>query len=227
VFSRASDAAHRAELRSRITRANVSVTFPLLILFIVFAPRLVPWLFGQRWEPAVLPAQILTVGGMASTLRSLIGPSMLAAAHPKALFVFSFAETVLYGSTVWFASNGTLTTVCLAVAGFQVAAVLIAYGWLMRRKLGLPASQVVRDVGPALGACIPLLAIAWVICHVLLGQAPVLVMVAVAGPIGMAVYLITMRFCFAGAWSDIALLWERVAPRRLRAIFGGDVGVAG
>jgi lipopolysaccharide exporter len=227
VYSRASDAAHRLQLRTRITRSNASVTFPLLVLFIIFAPRLIPWLFGQRWEPAVLPAQILAVGGMASTLRSLTGPSMLAAAEPKSLFLFSVAETLLYGSTVWVAASGGLTVVCLSVAGFQVASVLIAYMVMMHRKLGLPLDQIFHDVGPAVCSCLPLAAIGWLCSDVLMQSFPVWAMVLLSGPLALCAYLLTMRLLFAAAWNDIVLLWRRIAPQRLQFALGGEAHAHG
>jgi lipopolysaccharide exporter len=215
VYARASDAVHRRELRARIARANATAIYPLLTLFIVIAPAVVPWLFGQRWEPAVLPAQILAVAGMASTLRSLTGPSVLAAGRPRALLVFSVCEAVFYGLTVWLAATHGLTAICCAVAGFQIISVLVAYTVLLTRAVGLPISQLPRDVGPALISCIPLAVLASVLRSALGHHVPVLGMVAIVTPLALTAYLLTMRALFASAWLDVTLLAGRIAPTRL------------
>ncbi len=127
VYTRTEDPARRLALRLRIVRVNVVLVYPMLALFIALAPTLMPWLFGPHWIPAVLPAQILAVAGMASCVRSLHGPSVLAAGRPKALFAFCIAETILYAATVWVASAYGLTLICVAVSCFQIASLVIAY----------------------------------------------------------------------------------------------------
>ena len=70
VYSRTEDLEHMRELRSRVMRVNATVIFPLLALFVAVAPEVVPWLFGEAWEPAVVPAQILTIAGMARMINN-------------------------------------------------------------------------------------------------------------------------------------------------------------
>ena len=116
IYSRTEDPARRLALRLRIVRVNVVLVYPMMALFIALAPSLMPWLFGPQWVPAVLPAQILAVAGMASCVRNLHGPTVLAAGRPKALFVFCCVETLAYGATVWLASSHGLTLICVAVS---------------------------------------------------------------------------------------------------------------
>ena len=113
----------------------------MLAIFIALAPTLMPWLFGPRWTPAILPAQILAVAGMASCIRNLMSPTVLAAGRPRALRVFAVAETMLYGGTVWIASAYGLTIVCIAVAGFQIASLLAAYTVLLPLTAGTTGTR--------------------------------------------------------------------------------------
>ena len=136
VYTRTQDPARRMALRLRIVRVNVVLVYPMLALFIALAPMLMPWVFGPHWIPAVLPAQILAVAGMASCVRNLHAPTVLAAGRPNALFVFCCAETLLYAAAVWVASSYGLTMVCVAVSGFQVASLVIAYTVLLRSAVG-------------------------------------------------------------------------------------------
>ena len=222
VYTRTEDAARRMALRLRIVRVNVVVVYPMLALFIALAPTLMPWVFGAHWIPAVLPAQILAVAGMASCVRNLHAPTVLAAGRPKALFAFCCAETLLYAATVWIASSYGLTVVCVAVSGFQVASLVIAYTVLLRSAVGMPRTQIFRDLGPAVLASVPLLLVAAAIRRGLDGEVPVFIVLILASVAGGATYLVALRALSKEGWNDVALLAHRVLPgverlgRRLR-----------
>ena len=212
IYTRTEDPARRLALRLRIVRVNVVLVYPMLALFIALAPALMPWLFGPQWVPAVLPAQILAVAGMASCVRNLHGPTVLAAGRPKALFVFCCAETLAYAATVWVASSYGLTLICVAVSGFQILSLLTAYTVLLRSAVGMGRAQIFRDLGPAILASIPLLLIATALRRALADEVPVPVLLVVAGAAGGAVYLLALRTLSTEAWNDIALLAHRVLP---------------
>lgn len=219
VYTRTEDPERRLALRLRIVRVNVVLVYPMLALFIGLAPTLMPWLFGPHWIPAVLPAQILAVAGMASCVRNLHGPTVLAAGRPKALFVFCCAETVAYAATVWVAASYGLTVVCVAVSGFQVVSLSIAYTVLLRKAVDMPRTQIFRDLGPAVLASTPLLLIAMAIRKGLEGQVPVLALLILASAAGGGVYLLALRVLSKEAWNDIVLLANRVLPlERLRRL---------
>jgi O-antigen/teichoic acid export membrane protein len=212
VYTRTEDPARRLALRLRIVRVNVVLVYPMLALFIALAPTMMPWVFGPHWIPAVLPAQILAVAGMASCVRNLHGPTVLAAGRPTALFVFCCAETLLYAATVWVASAHGLTVVCVAVSGFQVASLVIAYVWLLRKAVDMPRTQIFRDLGPAVLASTPLLLVAMGVRKALDGQVPVLIVLILAAAAGGLVYLLALRVLSKEAWNDVVLLANRVLP---------------
>ena len=212
VYTRTEDPARRLALRLRIVRVNVVLVYPMLALFIGLAPVLMPWAFGPHWTPAVLPAQILAVAGMASCVRNLHAPTLLAAGRPKALFAFACAETLLYAATVWVASSYGLTLICVAVSAFQIVSLLTAYTVLLRSAVGMRRTQIFRDLGPAVLASIPLLLVATALRRELQGQLPVLVLLVLAGAAGGAVYLAALRVLSKEAWDDVALLTRRVLP---------------
>ena len=195
-----------------------------------------PWLFGPQWVPAVLPAQILAVAGMASCVRNLHGPTVLAAGRPKALFAFCCVETLAYAATVWVASSHGLTLVCVAVSGFQLISLFLAYTVLLHSTTGMRRTQIFRDLGPAVLASAPLLLVAMALRRAMADEVPVPVLLVVAGAAGGAVYLLVLRSLSKDAWNDVALLARRVlpgigglgrrlAPGRLRSV--GRTGAGG
>jgi O-antigen/teichoic acid export membrane protein len=221
VYARTEDPERRLALRLRIVRLNAAVVYPMLTVFIALAPSLVPWLFGARWEPAVLPSQILAVAGMASCIRSLTSPSVLAAGRPSALFWFCLVETLLYGGSVLWASSAGLTVVCIVVSAFQVASLVVAYTVLLHSAVGVARGQLLRDVGPALVACVPLLLVTAAVRHGLMAYLPVPVMAVIAATVGGAAYVVAIRALSASAWDDIVLLAGPILKRfRVRPRLG-------
>ena len=109
VYSRTESLDHMRAVRSRVIRINASVVLPLLALLIALAPVLVPWLFGERWEPAVLPTQILAVAGMARMINNGTPPLMLAAGRPRALLAFNLCRFAILGVAVFLAAPHGLT----------------------------------------------------------------------------------------------------------------------
>ena len=116
VYSRTENADHMRAVRSRVVRINATVIYPILALFIAVAPELVPWLFGPRWEPAVLPAQILAVAGMARMINNGTPPLLLAAGRPRTLLGVQPLPAGVLAAAVLIAAPYGLIAVCVAVA---------------------------------------------------------------------------------------------------------------
>lgn len=215
VYSRTSDLAHMRDVRARIVRVNASLIFPLLAVFIGVAPVLVPFAFGGRWEPAVLPAQILAVAGLAVMLNAGTGPLVLAAGRPRVLVVFNTIQLLLYAPMVYVTASAGLTEVCVAVTCFQLAALACAYRFVLTPLVGVTLRQLWRDIAPATIAGAAALAVAAPISALMDGAgvlAPLTI--AAAGLAGGAVYIALLRQAFPAAWADVMLLGSRVLRRR-------------
>jgi lipopolysaccharide exporter len=214
IYSRTEDLDHLRSLRMRIVRLNATLIWPMLACFIAIAPVAVPWVFGARWEPAVAPAQLLAVAGMAATIRSGTSPLILAAGRPRALLIFSAVEAVAYAGTVLVASAHGLTAVAGAVAGFQIVALCVAYATMLGPMVGVPLGQLARDVCPAgIGSAV-LLAVALPLSWALDGRLAAMPFVAIVTAVAAACYLVAIRAVFPAAWGDMELLWRSVSRRR-------------
>jgi O-antigen/teichoic acid export membrane protein len=218
VYSRTESLDHMRAVRSRVIRINATVILPLLALFIALAPQLVPWLFGERWEPAVLPAQILAVAGMARMINNGTPPLMLAAGRPGALLAFNLCRFAILGVVVLLAVPYGLTAVCVAVAAFQVTTVLVSYALMLGRLVGVTLRQLADEVWPAIASSGILLTAAFPATYALSSSglprpAVALLVSLLAAPL----YLLALRFISPAAWADVALLARGVLlPRRRR-----------
>jgi PST family polysaccharide transporter/lipopolysaccharide exporter len=214
VYSRTKDMLHLRSVRQRIVRLNATLIFPLMVFFIVVAPVLMPWLFGERWTPAVVLAQILAVAGMAGTLKNTIDPLVLAAGRPRALMVFNVCEVLLYAVMLLLVSSGgNLVVVCAGVASFRVATLIGSYAFLLGPVLESSLVELLDDAGPALLGCLALVAAALPL-RLFLDLSP-LPLLCVCAAAGFPAYAAVLRLVSPASWKDIVLIARRLMPDRL------------
>jgi O-antigen/teichoic acid export membrane protein len=216
VYSRTESLDHMRAVRARVMRINAAAIFPMLALFIAVASELIPWVFGERWEPAVLPAQILAVAGMARMINNGTPPLMLAAGRPRALLVFNIYRVAALAGAVFLAVPLGLTAVCVAVAIYQVVTLVGSYRLMLGRLVGVTLRQLALDLGPAIAASGILIAVAFPLAHALsTGGVPRPLTVLLACALGTPIYLLALRVISPAAWADLFLLARRVLPPRL------------
>lgn len=203
-------------LRQRMVQLLTVVVFPLLALLLLLAPVVVPWLFGSVWEPAVLPAQILVLGGAATLVIDACGSALMAVGRARALLGYGVAHFVAYVGAVLAVARFGLPAV--AVAGSVVHAIFlgVAYIVLLRGQVRSPLRVLWQDLAPATVACAALLLVAvpadWGLTSV---NAPVLVHMAGVGLTGAVGYLVALRVGFPASARDLASAIGRLLPDRL------------
>ncbi len=213
IYSRASDLDDMQRLRLRITRAHAVTVLPLLTLFIAVAPVFVPWLFGSAWQPAVEPAQILAVGGMAAALGSGTGSFVIAAGRPWIIVRFNLGLLIMFSAAVFFTAPHGLTAVCLGVVGVRLLLLLGNYHLLLRPLLGVPVRRLWAEVVPGAVCSAVMLAAVWPVTQLMTdADMPAVPLLTAAVALGAALYLVVLRLLFPSALSDVALVARRLAP---------------
>ncbi len=216
VLARAESTEDRFALRRRMVQLLTVVLFPLLALLVLLAPVMVPWLFGPAWEPAVLPTQILALGGAAVLVTDTVGSALMAAGRARAMLVYGVAHFVVYAGAVLLVASHGLAAVAIAAAVVHSVFLVIAYAVLLHGREGNPFTELWGDVAPAMLACVALVALAG---PAELGlsslHAPVLIHIAGVAAAGGIGYLAALRVGFPAAWGDLAAALRRVLPARL------------
>ncbi len=212
VYARTAGLDQMRAIRERVVRANAVLIWPLLAGFVVLAPVLIPWVFGARWEPAVAPAQVLAVAGMAGTVRAGTSPLLLAAGHPRALLRISVAEVVCYAAAVFAASSHGILTVAIVVSVFQVLALVLVYLLVLGPQLGVGVRALARDLAPAGISCLALAGVGAALAA-LCDPLPVLPFLLVTGTGATLAYGIALRTLFPAAWADVRMLADRIRRR--------------
>lgn len=202
-------------LRQRMVHLQTVVLFPLLVLLLVLAPVVVPWMFGPAWQDSVLPTQILVLGGAASLVINAAGSALMAEGRARALLGYGVAHFVVYVGAVVAVAHLGLAAV--AIAGSVVHAIFlgVAYVVLLRGQVRRPLLVLAQDLAPAAISCLALAAVAVPLGIALSGSGvPVLPHLAAVALAGGLAYLVVLRAYFPACAHDLGAALRRVLPAR-------------
>ena len=202
------------------SRTMATGTYGPLVLGILVMPDLIPLLFGPKWEPAVLPTQLLTLVSMRQMVLMLIGPLFQALGKTKEQFywtIVAVAATVtgivigLQWGIVGVAAGVTISMYALAPLQIAVAA----------RMVGFRGSEYTRALLPAWIAAAAMVVV-WIPTRMLCSTIglPALVASTVCGLLALATYVLTLRFGFRELYNsmyDVGMMLVRRKGGRRRA----------
>jgi O-antigen/teichoic acid export membrane protein len=207
VYSRAPDLETLRRIRTKIVRTHATVLLPLLALFAGVAPVLVPWLFGPAWEPAVVPAQIMAIAGMADAITSGSGPLLVALGRPRALLYWNLGVLMVYAILIAMLAPHGLVPIAVGVAVFGVGTVFGLQLVLLQRYVGLSFRQLWDDVRAGVIIGIPVFAATSLLRLALAPvELPDVVVLAALGATALAVYGVVLRATFPEEWDDLAAI---------------------
>lgn len=210
IFSRATTLGELQRLRVRIVRTHATLLVPMLATFVGVAPVLVPWLFGPSWEPAVVPAQIMAVAGMADAVTTGVGPLMIALGRPKELLVWNGVQLATFtGVVLVLAPHGT-TTLAIGVAAFGIFNVIAIQLALLRPYAGLPVRRLWLDVRAGCAAGLAALAATVGLRLALDDALPDVLLLLVLGVSALAAIVAVLLLGFPEEADDV----QRVLGRR-------------
>lgn len=213
ALSRTQNAEEQEALRERMVRMLTIVLFPLLVLLAIEAPVLVPWLFGHRWAPAVVPTQVLAVGGASTLVIDTAGATLMATGRTRAVMGFGWGHFCVYALTVFFVAPLGITAVAIAASAVHTAFLLVAYALMLRGSGENMLRRLWHDIQPASVSCLAPAAaalpasIALRSAHV----SPVAYLPAVS-VLGVAVYLLALRVCFPASLQSLSRFVAHLLP---------------
>ncbi len=210
VYSRTPDREKLRAVHERAARVHAAIIFPLLASLIVLAPVLVPYLFGSAWKPSVEPTQVLALAGMLAAVLTGYSQVMLAIGRPRPLLVFNVARLVVYAGAVLLASRHGLMVVAAAVVFAYLVILIGAYHFLLHPNVGISMGRLIPELSPAVIGCLALGAVTAPAMHLLTGEMPRALLIALVGSAGMVVYALVLRFGFPAAWQDVRHLIVQV-----------------
>ena len=212
VFSRASSAGELRAIYARIVRTHATVLVPLLAVFIGAAPVLIPWLFSSTWEPAVVPAQIMAVAGMAEAITIGVGPLLVALGRPGVLLRWNLVVLAVYAVTIFVLAPYGIDTVAVGVAGFGVLSVLGVQAFIRRPFAGLTFRDLWDETRAGILVAAGVLTVAILAREALekAGLAPYFLL-PLLGAVCLLTYAVLLRVFFAAEWRDLLTILRAVA----------------
>jgi O-antigen/teichoic acid export membrane protein len=199
--------------RARIVRMHAAVIIPLLAGFIALAPVVVPWLFGAPWGPAVGPAQIMAVAGMAYAVATGTGPLMIAVGKPGALVRWSLIELVAYAGLIYVLSDHGLIAISIGVASFAVASLFAIQLLLLGPYVGIPIGQLWGDVLPGVTSAVVVLVTVVPLRILIVGAVPTVVAVVLLSLASGVAAVASLRL-FTATWADMMAIVRGVGGAR-------------
>jgi lipopolysaccharide exporter len=203
-------------LRGRMVRMLTVVLFPMLVLLAIEAPVLVPWLFGQRWTPAVVPTQVLAVGGASTLVIDTAGAALMASGRARAVMGFGWGHFSAYALAVFLVAPFGITAIAVAASVVHTAFLFVAYILMLHGSGEGPLRRLWWDVKPATLSCVAPVAaalpasLALTAAHV--ATVPYLASVSL---VGLATYLAALRICFPASLQSLRTFVGHLLPRRL------------
>ena len=155
---RSEDEVHR--LRQRMVQTITLILFPLLTALAIVAPRFVTWFYGPAWRAAVVPVQILTIGGAAMLVAQAVTVAMLATGRARAVMLWGWGHFLAYGGAVFAVARLGLPAVAVAAVVVHTTFLLIAYLQLLHGRLRQAFKTFAEDVLPAAASSVGLAVVA-------------------------------------------------------------------
>ena len=219
VLSRTTDRGQMTRLHHQMVSLLALALFPALVVLSITAPVLVPFVFGPHWGGAVIPVQILALGGAATILIDAAGTVLMASGRAVATLAFGASHFVVYGVAVLLVAPLGISAIAIAAAAVHSAFLIVAYVLICKGAEENPLRRLWGDVGPAAISSLGLACAAVPASRALTaaGLPDALWLAAVAAVSGAA-YLLTLRVCFNTTWTAQRAILAKILPWRRRRV---------
>jgi len=221
VLARTSSTVELAQLYRQMIRLLTILLFPALVLLTIAAPVLVPFMFGPRWDPAIVPVQILAIGGASMIVFNAVRTVFMATGRTGALLAFGWTQFIVYGVTVYLVSPLGITAIAIDAAIVHGLFAILAYILMLRGSGERAIARLWQDIAPATVSCVGLVAVAWPASIALTAaHVPAILWLLALGLAAIPPYLLALRFGFPATWRAECTAVERILPshRRLNGV---------
>ena len=129
-------------------RVIALVSFPMMTLVIVEAPKAVHVVLGSAWGPAVIPMQLLALTGLRQSVQSTLGPVLLAVGRADLQLYWGLGSSLLYVASFIIGLQWGIVGVAASytIVGFLIAPISVA---MLARALGFQSQMYYRSLIPA------------------------------------------------------------------------------
>ena len=136
----------------RSTCLVCALALPAFLGTLLIGPRLIPAVFGTKWDAAVIPMQILCVAGIFRAVQTFVDPTFLALGRVR-LYTWLFAlYASLSGVGCWLAATHGMAAVAWAMV-VAAGGTGVANFFVVSRLVRIPFGGLYAGMWPILVAC--------------------------------------------------------------------------
>jgi len=190
------------------------VALPFFTGLAIVAPEIVTVIFGDKWQPAILPLQILCVSGVASAIGAVVQPPLLSKGRPDIVLKLSVVRLVLLPIFLLIGIKFGMIGVAAAVS--VASAILVAANYVfVNRLLKLGIRDLVTSVGPsALGSGVMALILIFLRHWVMsLGILQGFWLLVGSICVGVVIYFVTLKAIRFQALNEMTGLFVKILRR--------------
>jgi O-antigen/teichoic acid export membrane protein len=193
------------------------VILPLLTGLAVIVPEFIKVLFGEKWLLAILPAQILCIFAVFSTMNTGFHSILLAKGRPDINLKLQITNVVLLIPSLLIGVRFGATGVAFAVL-FVAIVIWLTYMVVARRVIGFSVREYLGSFGPAVSGSsvmvITMMTLRYVLVNVL--TLPDIVLLISSVIFGAVIYFITLKAIRTEALDEIIELLREITIPYLR-----------
>jgi O-antigen/teichoic acid export membrane protein len=205
VFAKVRSSVDR--LRDSYLRAltvSYAAVAPLLTMVAVAGHKLVPFLFGDKWQASVPVAQALAIAGIVTLGAMLDNGLYVGTGRPRAWLVYAFLVDGVTVLTTAFAVRYGLTGIALGFIG--VAALATVVRWVMVARLLATTVWTVAAPFAKVSVCVALSGLTGWGALWLSSSLPTFATLAVVGIVILGVHGLAVRLTMPGAAREVIRL---------------------
>ena len=193
TFSRLQDDRERlAHIFLKSTESTALITCPLMVITILSAPVAVPIIFGDAWEPAVIPLQLLAAMTIQSLVFSITGAVLLAVGRADWEFRWELLSMIV--SFIAFAVGLSWGITGVAAAYLISGVVLFPVRLVMLGRVApITGWGYIRSLLPALVSSAALCGVWLLVAAALQGVIGGLALISCSSIVGLAAYVVAAR----------------------------------
>jgi O-antigen/teichoic acid export membrane protein len=196
------------------------LSVPFFTGLAIVAPELVNAVFGDKWQPAIFPMQILCVSGIVGVMGAVVQPPLLSKGRPDIVLKLSIGRLVILPIFLLIGIRYGMVGAATAVSAATLLLTAVNY-LFVNRLLNLGMRDLAIAVGPsALGAGVMAI-ILLILRHFIVGlgalQSYLLLIVSIF--VGVVTYYLTFKvFRFRGLDEIVKLCTDIILRRESSAI---------
>jgi lipopolysaccharide exporter len=217
VLARTGSGGELTHMYRQMVRLLTITVFPLLVLLAIGAPVLVPFLFGSRWAPAIVPVQILALGGASTLVINAAGTVLMATGRARALLGYGMGHFAVYGLTVLLVVQWGIVAVAIDAAVVHTLFLVVAYVLMLQGSSERALYRLWDDIAPAFVSCLGLTAVALPVSLALSSlHTPAILWLLGLGVVAVPPYMLTLRVLFPSTWRAQRAAMARILPGQTR-----------